>query len=402
MTDKKPIRFYLILLCLWTVFSYCMLAYLHVVHFPMFMDFVHLLTLADSVSSGQCAMAYDYKTHLGLVNQRISPVHLDGIDLPHLPIHQALLALILVALPTGPAYLVFCLASFGIGIWTIWKILPAGGAGERFKYLLLVFSSFPSLQSLWFGQVTWFLFSILAFLAAALRENRRLMSQVALIFLSLKFQYLPAFAAGQLIRFGLKGIAIVIPGVLAVALLDYLILGLDGCSRYLQCIGSPDPKADLMVSFLGLSTLVSGGSVPLALQVLMMTAGLGIIVLAWLKAKSNWQEGLKWAVSLTVLISLLFSPHSHAYDAMLALIPVLITLPYLTKEQLESARCFRIWNALGLSFPVITWAMFIFNLCAYDGLGWYGPGVMILLSAMTVTAACCLRRSLMPTEVQAG
>lgn len=82
-----------------------------------------------------------------------------------------------------------------------------------------------------------------------------------------------------------------------------------------------------------------------------------------IKRSSSYLVGCRWLVSISVVLALIVSPHSHYFDCLLLAVPAALTLPTLDPVALilkngQAAHLsvwHRIWCGILLAYPLISW-----------------------------------------------
>jgi hypothetical protein len=120
-----------------------------------------------------------------------------------------------------------------------------------------------------------------------------------------------------------------------------------------------DPSAHfyLMVGLRGLLTHFFPADVNLHIALVGEIISLVFVAWIWYRTvrvpQANSEQCKNWAYCITIITSLLVSPHTHMYDCLfLAICPLLtVTLP-LTGESFQKDR---LWILTWLCFPIVSW-----------------------------------------------
>lgn len=102
----------------------------------------------------------------------------------------------------------------------------------------------------------------------------------------------------------------------------------------------------------------------LPMSFLLMVAALIVALVIWIRAFRTRERFIiqDWALSLTVILSLVFSPHTNSYDWIALVCVAWLTLPadhFGTDSALASSWAYRIWSCLLVLYPVLSWLTFL-------------------------------------------
>ncbi|HEU5329267.1 MAG TPA: glycosyltransferase family 87 protein [Thermomicrobiales bacterium] len=296
-------------------------------------DFIHILTGAELIRSGQAAQLYDLEAQRAMQARILAPYLTLRPNMVLVFNHLPIEALALVPLLGLPYPLIFALWSgasvlaAGAALWLLARYAPLPGPANRAGLLLAC--AFPPLHlALWLGQPSAFVLLGLCGAWAALRHERPALAGVAFALVALKPQLLPILVLALCLQRRWRTL-LVTAGVLAGGSIAMMpVLGVAWPLRYLLLLsGSRDWGAEVgvhpaqMENWRGLAVNLFGQSVPALVMPCVVGLSLltvGLLLLAWWRAHpagqgagTAGQDDLIWALAILVAVpaSLHLLPH---------------------------------------------------------------------------------------------
>jgi hypothetical protein len=267
------------------------------------------------------------------------------------------------------AYTIWCLLNAGLLLLGIWLILSTREIRTNKLIMLgVIFAgaliSVPGATNAAEGQAAGIICGLIAIFFWAFQKKRHIICGITLGLIIFKFQYLPFLLVPVLIErrwktfffMTITDLLLLAATILAIGLPNVLsypafVLKIETDPNY---IGLIDPTS--MTNLKGLTDALYPA---LGLRFSFVLLGAALICLAkiWFDSKER-KDVFPWAVSLTVIVALMFSPHTHNYDNILLVIPFLYACPYLSLAESFEVKPFavKLWNVLLVSMPVLTWA----------------------------------------------
>jgi len=268
------------------------------------------------------------------------------------------------------AYLIWSFFNAGLlllGIWLIMSTRPI--AANKLIMLALIFAgalaSVPGATNAAEGQAAGIICGLIAIFFWAFQQKRHIICGITLGLIIFKFQYLPFLLVPVLIGrrwqtfliMAITDVLLFLATTLAIGLPNILsypafVLKIESDPNY---IGLIDPT-----SMTNLKGLIDALYPALGLKFSFVLLGVALIALAKIWFDTNKRkDAFPWAVSLTVIIALMFSPHTHNYDNILLVIPFLYACPHLSLAESFEVRPLpvKLWNVILVLLPVLTWAL---------------------------------------------
>ncbi len=321
-----------------------------------------------------------------------------GIDIYSPEVQQrSLLELISPVVPELPFYLQYPppffalvrpLAYLGMtAAWAVWCALGAllvvlsawclaresGGLWFRRAFIVVaVLAAYPAWHGFRVGQASLFFFPLMLAYWALLRGGRPLGAGLVTGLMMVKLQYAPItllvgcllgrlrFAAGAALASGL------------LVALSVLLLGWPNVAGYPRALWQAETSGavsgvngEMMQDVRGALVILCGGDGPVVHlgSALALVAGLGAVAWLWLRAGKRGgcsREQFNLCASLTVLILLVTSPHTHVQDFLLSAIPC--AWGYAAAERAACrSRPARLLQAMIIAMPALTWVFYLFR-----------------------------------------
>jgi len=277
---------------------------------------------------------------------------------------------ILALFDLQPAYVIWCLVNTGLLLLGICLILSTRSVNQNKSIMIAVIfagvlASVPGATNTAEGQAAGIICGLIAIFFWAFQQKRHILCGVILGLITFKFQYLPFLVVPVLVAQRWKTFALMV-------LTDLLLLGATTLA-----IGVPNifsyPAFVLKIesdpNFIGLIDPTSMTNLKGLIEALYPAVGLKfsfvLLIVAMLALAKIWSDtanrndAFPWAVSLTVVVALMFSPHTHNYDNILLVIPFLYACPYLTLAESFAVKSLplKLWNVILILLPALTWAL---------------------------------------------
>lgn len=249
------------------------------------------------------------------------------------------------------------------------------GTKARIFLIVAFVASFPTWVSVYLGQTSLFLLPLIALFFYLLRTGRYTLAGAVTCVAALKMQYLPFLAA-----IGLAGGSwsylggLVLGGGVIVTLCAYVV-GVPNLLSFPASLLANEQghlvsgvSPEKMQNIRGtLALLLGDDSNAVRLTALLLAAGAALaLYFSWrrLQAAGIAKEGLNYVLlaSASILVMLIFSPHTHVQDYILAVLPCAWT--WLAAADIAAAYpTSKIsWLVPGiLCLPAASWAFFVFT-----------------------------------------
>lgn len=363
----------------WMAATYTGLAFLHISRWPLAIDFMHTYKNAWMLINDPhsiCSTA----AHTHWLNKISYPAIINFPVPSHYPLSVYILSLPLLLFSPPWALVLWLVLSGVIGVLSIWKLRDADGVLGKVAFMVLAFSSFPSVHTFWLGQLAWIYFGAITWFYFLLKQQNRFIMPAACFLLGLKLQYLAVLLPALFHRRWIPTLIVLATISIIFFTLAAYWIGLPTLLAYPVFASQYDPKASEMASLRGVATLLLGYDAGCAIGV--ASSVLGILVCLWLWLQwGKRTELIAWLMSLAILIALISNMHIFPYDSLLLMFIACATLPPGAPAKVFEPRAwtcpyYRSWSFLLLLYPFISWICFLFS--------------SSILHSMSVYAICCL------------
>lgn len=335
----------------------------------MFIDFVKFYTSAKMVLAGAGPTIYDQNVQFAWLNKIVAPASLKELNAIYYPPYCFALMVPFSFVSLRESFSLWITTTTLVGLTGIYFLRRAAGIKitpwDFCLIALLSFGSLPCLSSILVGQTGWLMLGIIALFFATFLTRRDIACGIILALSTIKPQFLLLMALPVAVKLRWKI-------VLVAAIVELLLLLLAGSSigwpavlNYPHILSSTETNHNqvgynpqLMTNLRGLYSLFVPPSltVPLALA----TSLTGVLSIAWLWFTARTKEQEFVAVSLTVLLYLLFTPHAYLYDCIILTIPLVLTARQVSFGWIfEQSGWRKFWFILLLTVPVLTWAPYL-------------------------------------------
>jgi hypothetical protein len=224
------------------------------------------------------------------------------------------------------------------------------------------------------GQSSWFLVGLYSIYFWGLRRNRTFLAGAALSLSTFKPQYTPLLMLPMLSRQRWKALVAFCVVEFLQLLLAACTIGWENVINYPHILmhAESDPNAlaggyyaAQMVSLRNILSIFHNQTLTLTTNAVVLLVMAPFVWFVWQKVwKDPNNRAFGWAGAATISLTLLLSPHTHIYDLVILMCPLVLTLPPLRslfKPTLPVAE--RIWNGLVVTFPFTSWVFFASPLC---------------------------------------
>lgn len=343
---------------------------------PYTNDFVNLYSagqLARTCLTGTKVDVYDIKVQEASVRELTKPV------VPELPFYfqyppyTFVLALPLVFLPILGAWLAWDIIGLGLSAAALWMVTRETFESpfKRVFAMTGIFSAMPMWVSVWLGQPALFACAGITMFFLAVRDRRPYLAALCTIPVLVKMQYLPLIGLIGLIMLGVP-YALTVAGILAVlVLLSVAVLGADNVRAFPHALSQETATAvsgvaaEVMQNLRGFLTLVLPQSPDIVRTVSIVAYLVATVALAYLWFSMKRREILEnkdafaYAASITTLMMLITSLHTHRQDYILLAAPCIWL--YMLHTKYGSPWAGKIARILLVSFPFCSWLYFILH-----------------------------------------
>jgi hypothetical protein len=279
-------------------------------------------------------------------------------------------------LPYNQAYIAWCLFTMALALLALFLLISRQGylkGPARGLFLAGVLASIPSYLTIWHGQTTFLLTAAFALMALLLMQKRDLLAGLSLALTTFKPQYMLPFIA---LAWGMDRKRVLLALCLFEALLMAVaaaFIGPENIIGYPKVLAGAESTSrfigvnpQYMASMRGLlSTFLPHKTAMVITTGLLLAALLpmALIARAVIRRTQLDQSGCRWLISITFVIALIVSPHTHYFDCLLLSIPAALTLPTVDLAALMCKRgsasglslWHRIWCCILLLYPPVSW-----------------------------------------------
>jgi hypothetical protein len=356
----------------------------------MFIDFVKLYAGAKIIAGGQGHMVYDSAVQAQWMNECAAPAHYNVLKYIQYPPYDFILATPLMVLPLVSSFATWTIATMLIGFAGMYYLRRVTGksltAIEASTLALLYAGSLFSFNSIILGQTAWLMLGIVCVFFGALIQKKEILCGLAIAVSTIKPQFLLLLAPPLLIKKMWKAIAVA--AVLEIILLALGVgsVGWDNVVKYPQILAHAESDLfgrdnERMVSVRGVTSALFGGSAGFLISAGSVAIAVALLIWFWWKADNR--EAQLRAVSLSVLVFLIFSPHSFLYDCLILSIPTILLM---RETSLSNALALqplgkKAWCVFLLLVPVLSWVPYLHS--------------EVLASQFLLLTNCCLLAALL-------
>jgi hypothetical protein len=277
---------------------------------------------------------------------------------------------------TGAWFVWVGLGTLMIGL-TGWKLardqLEAGF--PRAFFWIAAFCAYPTWLSYALGQTTFMLIYPLLWFWLFLRENKGGLAGLLVGFMSVKLQYSPFLGMIGLVLGKLRFLGTSIFSTIGLICFAGFVVGRHNIIQYPQSLIAGEVGHAVsgvsvfeMQNLRGELNLLMRGDAP---EINIIVAAGGALTIAWFVFAWTWvykrfrqNDGKAFEVlaAVSTLLMLMFSPHTHTQDYMLAIIPYcwLWSWANANLKDKSSARLSAI-NWMIISYPFVSWILYIFK-----------------------------------------
>jgi hypothetical protein len=341
---------------------------------PYISDFVSVYNAAFLAK--QCLTSpvhiYDFAVQNNSMEQLIAPVKAELPFYFQYPPQFFLIVLTLAYFSLPVAYGIWTIAGLIFSLSALWMI-NAGKLKTLFAksfFVVAFLSSFPAWLSFRLGQPSLLILFAMAAFWCFLERRKYYQAGFASVIAAIKLQYFPVIAVvgclngkwrylsglifGSLLLFALSAKALTIENVLY-----YPRALFQGETTHALSGVAPEEMQNLRGA-LTLLKVIDHHWIALASMVAMAGA---LVFIAWLwwkeypRLSKSEEDAFFIIASLTVLIALAFSPHTHRHDYVQAVMPCFWLWQWTNKT--ERSKSVTLLRAMIISFPVLSWIFFV-------------------------------------------
>lgn len=241
-----------------------------------------------------------------------------------------------------------------------------------FLFSIAVIGSLPGYRAITLGQPSWLIAFIAALACYAMIYKRAVLSPLSLFLSTMKFQYAPFLAVGFACERRWRDLilAALFTGVVGAVCIFWF--GADIFQKYVAFISRvatepqfhPAVNPESMINLRSLLTITIGEQAATNASVIMTVIGLCSSTAVWLAARRYGLEGMRWALAYSILCTLIWCPHVHLYDGILAIVPAVLTMSTLDPFAVTDIPCryTRLWHWLFMIYPLLPWVVVVLDL----------------------------------------
>lgn len=343
-----------------------------------FIDFVLFFGSAKLIWTQAGHRLYDTYAQWQQFNELIAPARVDMTAFLHtLPTYYfpTFYALISPLTPFGlpAAFAAWTIGSVTIGCAGVYILLsnrPEIKAADKRLFLIAVLMTISSWSTIRDGHSGWLLLGMVAlFCNCHLRALDLAAGAILAVIACLKPQYalflsLPVVACRR--QKAMLSFLLCFAAEIAIAA---LITGWEGLLAYPRTLFFAEQSTQVasmygerMVSLRGALSLFLPQKAAFAISIVLAVAASGALLGIWIKTKkANNAAFSRMLLSFSIIVMLLFSPHSHFFDILLLSVAAALSLPGLSVFEAFSLRpiSLRVWTLIYLFYPVLSCIIFL-------------------------------------------
>ncbi len=231
------------------------------------------------------------------------------------------------------------------------------------------FGAYPVWLSFRLGQTSLFLFPVLVAFLMLLKQKRFVQAGVVASLVMLKLQYFPMVLAVGFAAGGLKFLASIIVSSLVLVGVCTLVVGWQNILAFPHAILSHEVSdkvvgvaAESMQNIRGMLVLVMGGDTNMVHYIAGACALLAVITMFFVWKRCSVKDPLRFDMlaSITILVMLLTSPHTHTQDYMIAMLPCAWMFLIADRSELVNRKRGMFLKTLVISFTIVSWIFYLF------------------------------------------
>ncbi len=338
---------YMALLVLWAAGYFFLISKLLVRHellWHLSHGSIFYVDFCNEYMAGQLAAAgadiYDRQVQFQWWNRFLSPYHIDQTIFLQSPPYFFCLMVPFGLLPAETAYMVYTVLTVGFAWICLALLLHSRGSFTRrqiFVFIAATTASLPGFEALRHGQLSWWFLGMFCLYWQALIKDKPFMLAAILAFISVKPQFIPFLLIPLFAGRRWRALAAYGAAQAAIIALAGLVVGWDNVWGWPAVLFHAETTGEVvgvnpayMVNIRALlSRFLDQG---LALSISFAATGIGLILLyiCWRVAFNRPGQLAAWAMSATVVLSILDSPHCHLFDCLLLALPAALTAPALS------------------------------------------------------------------------
>lgn len=290
-------------------------------------DFVNFYYAGWMVLQGKAALVYDHATRMEMSNRLVAPFTVgEPLYCGYLPFVFVLMVPFAL-LPLVPAYFFWCLVTlaFGAGMLILFLRNHMRWQPRHIAlFVLVVLWSLPSVLNFRLGQVVWLLLGLDVLFFWGMLARRDRMAGIALGLSAVKPQYTLVLIAAAVGCRRWRLLAIALATLLGLVAAAVATLGWQTVIAYptlLTHTETVDSAITVMMCVRPLLAAVLPHALALQINFFLLAGGMLLVGWLWRKSNDDSEDKQRWLVAVTMVVALLFSPHTHCHDALLLAIP---------------------------------------------------------------------------------
>lgn len=349
-------------------------------------DFSNCYTAGQMSRSADRYRVYDPQVQLAWMNKLIAPARLaDPFYNQMIPSYFAFMAPLTVFSPEV-AYVLWCAfsVSFAVALMVLFlRRFTAWSKPQIALFCLLCVWSLPSAICLRLGQTVWVVCGFFFLYAWALFSKKDVIAGIALGLAMFKPQLVPALAMSAVGLGRGKTILAAIATQSLLLLIAGFVIGFDNVINYPHIVAHAETTAagvapERMTSFRAILTMAFGPATAIPLSALLWAVSLVISAALWYDGRNRSEAAQRWLLAITVLLSLLFTMHSHPFDLVLLALPACVTA--MPSQPAATTIWARAWRVILYSYPILGYVLI--NIAGGNRIPLIATNLVLLLLAV--------------------
>ena len=333
-------------------------------------DFVRYYASGEIARSPDSSRIYEVPVHFPYVNKLIQPYKIEHESAINFPPPAIAIMSVVSLLPLASAYLVWSYAGLIFAFSALSLFLMRCREFEALEaviFCLVIFDSFTAFLNVRVGQWIFWLIGFYALFFFASLKKKEWAAGVLLGVLSIKPQYVIPILIITIIQRRWK--ALITSAITAGAMTFYAasLLGWHNILIYPTIATSLERLLDVGVvghvqaSLRGFFTNLFPSDLAFDITSVLYWSALCLFSLLIWRNKALVDNHILWVWAISILVAMVFSPHSLNYDMTLFCLPAALTIETISLKIVlkQEPMSLKIWHMIIFAYPIITWLMTI-------------------------------------------